>query len=259
MTSTLPRRLAVITGTARVHGIGRSCARAFVRAGFSVLGVDVSKADEADEDHGFQERYRHVVVDISNPAEVAFLPKALHKHFGDHHILVDCLVNNAGIADPHLPQDGDVIDRWRQVIDVNLTGKPAGRRAFVVTQTLLPHLAPGASIIHISSTRAVQSEPHTEAYAAAKAGLLGLTHAQAVSLAGKARVNAVLPGWIDTLGDPASLRQVDHDWHAVGRVGVPQDIAEACLFLADSSKSGFITGQHFAVCGGTTIQMRWPE
>lgn len=104
-----------------------------------------------------------------------------------------------------------------------------------------------------------------QGYGAAKAGLLGLTHAQAASLADRGiRVNAVLPGWIDTT-DPAEtggksvLRPEDHAWHWAGRVGVPADVAEMVAFLADNSKSGFITGQQFVVDGGVAKRMTYPE
>lgn len=246
-------RVAVVTGTARPHGIGRACARAFVRAGYRVLGVDKLRLqDEPDAALGGSE-YAHVVLDISAPAEVAFVPRAVQQHFGaqDIHVLINC----AAIADPHMPLKAEAaLAHWRTVIDVNLTG------AYMMSQAVAPHMPPGdASIIHVSSTRAHQSEPHTEAYAAAKAGLLGLAHAQAVSLAHKVRVNCVLPGWIDTSGDPSSLTHADHAWHLSGRVGRPDDVAELCLFLADGKKSGFLTGQEFVVDGGVTKKMVYPE
>ncbi|KAL4432571.1 hypothetical protein ABPG77_000508 [Micractinium sp. CCAP 211/92] len=246
-------RIAVITGTARPHGIGRACARAFVRAGYRVLGVDKLRLqDEPDAALGGSE-YAHVVLDIAAPAEVSFVPRAVQQHFGAQHVHV--LVNCAAIADPHMPLKPEAaLAHWRTVIDVNLSG------AYMMSQAVAPLMPAGdASIIHVSSTRAHQSEPHTEAYAAAKAGLLGLTHAQAVSLAHKVRVNCVLPGWIDTSGDPASLAAPDHAWHLTGRVGLPDDVAELCLFLADGAKSGFITGQEFVVDGGVTKKMVYPE
>ncbi|KAL4436841.1 hypothetical protein ABPG75_003980 [Micractinium tetrahymenae] len=246
-------RVAVVTGTARPHGIGRACARAFVRAGYRVVGVDKLRLqDEPDAALGGSE-YAHVVLDIAAPAEVGFVPRAVQQHFGsqDIHVLINC----AAIADPHMPHKPDAaLAHWRTVIDVNLTG------AYMMSQAVIPHMPAGdASIIHVSSTRAHQSEPHTEAYAAAKAGLLGLAHAQAVSLAHKVRVNCVLPGWIDTSADPGSITPADHAWHLAGRVGRPEDVAELCLFLADSSKSGFITGQEFVVDGGVTKKMVYPE
>lgn len=246
-------KTAVVTGTARPHGIGRACARAFVRAGYRVLGIDRLRLQDGEPDEALGQHYAHLVLDIGSSAEVGFVPREVSKHFGAPEIHV--LVNNAGIADPHMPDTPEAaVAHWRRVIDTNLTG------AFLMTQTCLPHMPPGdAAIIHISSTRAHQSEAHTEAYAAAKAGVLGLTHAQAISLAHKVRVNAVLPGWIDTSGEPGSLSTADHAWHPAGRVGRPEDVAEMVLFLADGSRSGFITGQEFVVDGGVTKKMVYPE
>ena len=101
------------------------------------------------------------------------------------------------------------------------------------------------------------SEPNTEAYSASKGGLLGLTHALSVSLAGKVRVNSILPGWIDTTGGEL-LTQADHCFHPAGRVGRPEDVAEMCVFLA-GPQAGFITGQEFVVDGGVTKKMIYPE
>ena len=117
-----------------------------------------------------------------------------------------------------------------------------------------------SAIIHISSTRAKQSEPFCEGYAASKAGLLGLTHAQATSFSKderNIRVNTILPGWIDTKEYPVSPE--DSEFHLVGRVGLPADVSNMALFLADYEKSGFITGQEFTVDGGVTKKMIYPE
>ncbi|PRW57640.1 oxidoreductase isoform A [Chlorella sorokiniana] len=243
-------KTAVVTGTARPHGIGRACARAFVRAGYRVLGIDRLRLQD---DEALGQQYAHVVLDIGSSAEVGFVPREVTKHFGAPEIHV--LVNNAGIADPHMPDTPEAaVAHWRRVIDTNLTG------AFLMSQACLPHMPPGdAAIVHISSTRAHQSEAHTEAYAAAKAGLLGLTHAQAISLPHRVRVNVVLPGWIDSSGEPGSLSAADHAWHPAGRVGRPEDVAELVLFLADGSRSGFITGQEFVIDGGVTKKMVYPE
>jgi NAD(P)-dependent dehydrogenase (short-subunit alcohol dehydrogenase family) len=118
-------------------------------------------------------------------------------------------------------------------------------------------------IVNIASTRAVQSEPHSEAYAAAKGALLAFTHALAISLGPDIRANAVLPGWIETgpwkkaseRNEP-HYRAIDKSQHPVGRVGEPADIAAAVLYLAES---GFVTGQHIAVDGGMTRKMIYAE
>ena len=160
----------------------------------------------------------------------------------------------AAIADPFLPAGADPVAHWQALIATNLSGP------YLLTHTLhaASLLDPAASVVHISSTRALQAEPHTEAYCAAKAGLLGLAQAQAASLA-PVRVNAVLPGWIDTSGGGDPPRPEDHAWHPAGRVGLPADVAEMCLFLADRERSGFVTGQSFVVDGGVTKKMVYPE
>ena len=123
---------------------------------------------------------------------------------------------------------------------------------FYLTKLLAPHFAPGASVINLSSSRDRMSQPQTESYSAAKGGIAALTHALAVSLAGKARVNSISPGWIDTTGSeftgPDALQQ------PVGRVGKPEDIAEMILFLC-SEKAGFITGENICIDGGMTKLM----
>lgn len=123
---------------------------------------------------------------------------------------------------------------------------------FYLTKLFAPHFAPGAAIVNISSSRDRMSQPQTESYTAAKGGIAALTHALAVSLAGKVRVNSISPGWIDTEGTlyhgPDALQQ------PVGRVGTPMDIANMVLFLC-SDKAGFITGENICIDGGMTHQM----
>jgi NAD(P)-dependent dehydrogenase (short-subunit alcohol dehydrogenase family) len=188
---------------------------------------------------------------ISVESEVSEAIQKIFRQFGRDK--VHALVNNAAISSPYLtattPEER--INQWRNYINVNLTG------AFIVTELLYPHLVEGSAIVHISSTRAHQSEPYCEGYAASKAGLLGLTHSQAISFASqKIRVNCILPGWIDTNNYPAS--EADRQWHCVGRIGTPKDISELSLFLCDSTRSGFITGQEFVVDGGVTKKMIYP-
>ncbi|MCP1366861.1 SDR family oxidoreductase, partial [Halomonas sp. BBD48] len=120
-------------------------------------------------------------------------------------------------------------------------------------------------IINMASTRALQSEPHCEAYAAAKGGLLAMTHALAISLGPEVRVNAICPGWIETgpwqKSDQRSSpehRAIDRDQHPVGRIGEPEDIAAAVAFLA-GDEAGFITGQEFVIDGGMTRKMIYAE
>lgn len=173
---------------------------------------------------------------------------------------IDCLVNNAGIANPYCgPLDKLALADWQRWIDASLTA------AFLCSREALGLLRArdGASIVHVASTRALQSEPESFAYAAAKGGLCSLTHAMAVSLGPELRVNAVLPGWIETgpwqSGDrrrePAQSEQ-DKAQHPVGRVGEVRDIAETIAWLADA---GFVTGQQIVVDGGMTRKMIYAQ
>ncbi len=123
---------------------------------------------------------------------------------------------------------------------------------FYLTKLFLPCFSKGASVINISSSRDRMSQPQTESYTAAKGGIAALTHALAVSLSGRVRVNSISPGWIDTTGTeytgPDAIQQ------PAGRVGKPEDIAELILFLA-SDQAGFITGENICVDGGMTRLM----
>ncbi len=123
---------------------------------------------------------------------------------------------------------------------------------FYLTKLLAPYFSPGASVINISSSRDRMSQPQTESYTAAKGGISALTHAMAISLAGKARVNSVSPGWIDT--NDSEIDGADASQQPVGRVGKPEDIAEMVKFLC-SEKAGFITGENICIDGGMTKQM----
>ena len=123
---------------------------------------------------------------------------------------------------------------------------------FYLAKLLMPYLVKGASIINISSSRDRMSQPQTESYTAAKGGIAALTHALATSLAGKARVNSISPGWIDTTG--TTYTGPDATQQPAGRVGNPMDIANMVLFLC-SDKAGFITGENICIDGGMTRQM----
>ena len=173
----------------------------------------------------------------------------------------DLLVNNAGVTDPVSgPIEKLALADWRRWQDSHLTA------AFFCTRAAVPGLRQRrGSIVNMASTRGLQSEPHCEAYAAAKGGLLALTHALAISLGPDIRVNAVLPGWIETgpWKKSADRTQPHHSaaaraQHPVGRVGTPSDIAAAVAFLT-SPGAGFITGQQFVVDGGMTRKMIYAE
>lgn len=255
-------RCAIITGVSKPYGIGRCLVHNFLEQGYKVAGLDFKSLEnetmEAQSDLQITsasklplDRFHFVHADISDLEKIKLAVKEAVEWLGG---CIHVLINNAARTKT-IMDDEDPMKAFAETIAVNLNG------VYYLSEAVLPCMPPGlSSIINISSTRALQSEPNTAAYSASKAGLCGLTHSQAITLAGRVRVNAVLPGWINT--DPAgeaALRDEDHKWHPVGRVGTPQDIAEMCLFLADEKRSGFITGQEFVVDGGVTKKMVYPE
>mmetsp|Transcript_101273 Transcript_101273/g.253884 ORF Transcript_101273/g.253884 Transcript_101273/m.253884 type:complete len:258 (+) Transcript_101273:79-852(+) len=250
------RRVAIVTGVARVKGIGRAVVRALLaRPDWCVCASDVEELESPPPMD--QARFVFVRADVRNASDAARVVARATEAFGEGVMEVSLLVNNAGISDPQVggtvrsETEEALAAEFRRVIDTNLTG------AFIMSRAVDAVLAPGACIVHISSTRARMSEAGTEAYAAAKAGLVGLMHSQAVSYAGRARVNCVLPGWIDTAQSPGEQpAEHDHAFHPAGRVGLPSDVADACLFLADQ---GFMTGAEIVVDGGVTRKMIYPE
>ena len=173
---------------------------------------------------------------------------------------LDAVINNAGIANPETGPIEDLsLADWQRRLDVNLTGP------FLVTKHAVPHLRDSrGAIVNLASTRALQSEPETEAYAATKGGVVALTHALAMSLGPDIRVNCISPGWIDTRafqGQPEGvlpLAQTDHRQHPAGRVGRPEDIASLVAYLI-SPAAGFITGQNFVVDGGMVRKMIYED
>jgi NAD(P)-dependent dehydrogenase (short-subunit alcohol dehydrogenase family) len=174
---------------------------------------------------------------------------------------LDGLVNNAGVANPHTgPVDTLELAAWDRVIATNLTG------VLACCKHAVPALrAQRGSIVNIASTRALQSEPGSEAYAAAKGGVVALTHALSLSLGPDIRVNCISPGWIDVRAWQKSakrssepLREEDHAQHPVGRVGKPQDVAALTTFLL-GDQAGFITGQNYVIDGGMTRKMIYVE
>ena len=224
-------RKAIVTGGAGL--IGSGVCKALAARGWEVASFDL-KAGVTDT--------RQILCDIGDEASVA---KA-YEELGWSEL--DLLVNNGGVADPvNGPLAELSLEDWRKTVDSHLTG------AFLMTRSAIPLLATGGSIINMASTRAFMSEPETEAYAASKGAIVALTHALAISLGPKTRVNAIAPGWIS--GDD-DLRPVDHDQHPVGRVGRVEDIAQAVLYLADA---GFVTGQVLTVDGGMTRKMIYAE
>ncbi len=223
-------KTAVVTGGAA--GIGRCLAEAFASRGARTAVIDLAESG-APCDYYFRG-------DIADRAVLEDFAAGCVSRFGR----LDFLVNNAMQTRGGLSGCG-----WEDFLYVQKIGVAA---PYWLTRLLAPHFAPGASVVNISSTRAFQSQRDTESYTAAKGGLTALTHALAVSLSGRARVNAVAPGWIDTSG--RSHPGPDSAQHPAGRVGTPQDIAHAVLYLC-GGESSFITGQTLTVDGGMSRLM----
>lgn len=248
----------VITGAGA--GIGRGTALHFAALGWRVVALD--RDAKALKELGAmlpREQGLTIACDVGREKPVARAFARIAAWAGDG---IDCLVNNAGIADPYCgPLEDLALADWQRWIDASLTA------AFLCSRAALPLLQrrSGASVVNIASTRALQSEPDTYAYAAAKGGLCALTHAMAVGLGPKVRVNAVLPGWIETgpwqradRARAADHRPIDEAQHPAGRVGTVQDIATTIAWLARPD-AGFVTGQQIVVDGGMTRKMIYAE
>lgn len=184
-------------------------------------------------------------VDVSIPQQIIKLMEEVAERWGH----LDILINNAGVSRWKSPYELSV-EEWDDVMNTNL------RSVFLCSReaALLMRRTGGGAIVNLSSTRAHMSEPHSEAYAASKGGILALTHALALSLGpDRIRVNAISPGWIET-GDEEALRPEDHEQHPAGRVGRPEDVARACLFLTEDDND-FLTGAELVLDGGMTRKM----
>lgn len=229
-------RVALITGAAR--GIGAAISKRLLGDGWRVVAADL---DASDASAGA----RVAVCDVANQTEVA----ALLADIRARETRLDGLVCNAGIM-IRKPIAELSLEEWTHVLAVNLTS------AFLLVRAAEPLLrAAGGAVVTIASTRAHMSEPHTEAYAASKGGLVALTHALAISLGQTVRVNCISPGWIHTKGEKP--READHRFHPAGRVGRPSDIAALAAWLL-GPESTFVTGTEFVVDGGVTRKMIYP-
>lgn len=240
-------KICVVTGGA--NGIGRCITQAFIDEGARVAVVDTDAATGEEMVQRYGETLLFVQGDIADKATLERFAKAVLDAFGH----VDCLVNNACISKKGLLSRCSY-EEFNEVLHIGVTAP------YYLALLFAAHFAPGAAIVNISSTRQGMSQPDTESYTAAKGGISALTHALAVSLAGRVRVNAVSPGWIDTgtyqheEGYEPDYSQADEAQHPAGRVGKPSDIASMVLFLC-GEEAGFIDGQNIVVDGGMTRQM----
>ncbi len=244
-------RVALVTGGGQ--GIGKAILRRFLENGLRVVFAEIDEEagrETLQEYHNLGECV-FVHADISDEAAVKTVVEETVACFRR----LDVLINNAGIF-IHKPLVKVSLAEWNRVLAINLTG------TFLCAKYSAPHLTKSkGSIVNIASTRALMSEPHTEAYAASKGGIVALTHSLALSLGPDVRVNCISPGWIDVrglkkrrAGHVSRLAERDHKQHPAGRVGNPEDIASLAAYLA-SSEAGFITGANFVVDGGMTRKM----
>ena len=225
MSGSFEHKIVVITGGG--HGIGKAAAEAFTRQGAIVYILD-------------QQSGNWYVGDVSEKETLERFARDVTDRSGK----IDFLINNApppmkGISDCSW-------EDFQRALTIGVTAP------FYLTKLFAPYFAPGACVVNLSSSRDRMSQPQTESYSAAKGGIAALTHAMAVSLAGKARVNSISPGWIDTTG--SQISGADALQQPVGRVGKPEDVAELILFLC-SDKAGFITGENICIDGGMTKLM----
>lgn len=218
-------KIVVVTGGAR--GIGKTISEEFKKAGANVCIIDLLEND-------------YFVGDIAEERTLIDFTEKVIKDYGR----VDYLINNAMLSRGGISNCS--YDDFNYVLRVGVTAP------YMLAKLFSNYFSEGASIINISSSRDRMSQPNTESYTAAKGGIAALTHALAVSLTGKVRVNSISPGWIDT--DFIDYQGPDAYQHPAGRVGNPLDIANMVMYLC-SDKAGFITGENICIDGGMTKQM----
>ncbi|MCM2590429.1 SDR family NAD(P)-dependent oxidoreductase [Rossellomorea marisflavi] len=237
-------RIICITGG--TNGIGRGLVKAFAEKGWIVefMDIDESGLGFAEELNGQGHKTRFHKVDVGDHAAVA----GAFSKIGADHGKVDVMINNAGVSKFKSFWELEP-EEWDRILSVNLGSVfHCSREAAKLMKE------GGGSIINLSSTRAFMSERDTEAYSATKGGIYSLSHSLAITLSEYGiRVNSISPGWIAT-EDYESLRDIDHAQHPAGRVGKPEDIARACLFLSDP-ENDFITGENLIIDGGMSRKM----
>lgn len=218
-------KTVIITGGA--NGIGKAIAEEFQKNRARVCVIDSAPSD-------------HYVGDIGNKRVLEEFSEYIRQTYGS----VDFLIHNAPPLMKGIREC--TYEEFERAMSVGITAP------FYLTKLLVPIFNQGGAIVNISSSRDRMSQPQTESYTAAKGGIAALTHALAMSLAGRIRVNSISPGWINTVG--IKYQGADNWQHPAGRVGNPMDIAHMVLFLC-SHRSGFITGENICIDGGMTRQM----
>jgi NAD(P)-dependent dehydrogenase (short-subunit alcohol dehydrogenase family) len=242
-------KVCVVTGAA--NGIGLRIADEFAKRGSKVAFIDLDKASGEKALVKIKAYCNEGLFFCGDIAEKATLEKFVSeviKTYGR----IDYLINNACLSRKGIIT-GCEYDDFNYVQKIGVTAP------YMLSKLFLNYFCKGGAIVNISSTRAYMSQPDTESYSAAKGGISALTHALAISLSGKVRVNSVSPGWIDVNANNCESYEAKHsiadkNQHPVHRVGKPLDIARAVMFLCDED-NGFITGENITVDGGMTKQM----
>lgn len=244
-------RTVIVTGAA--NGIGKGIASLYGEKGANVVVADIDekgglKTVDIIKEQGGKAIF--VPTDVRQEKDIIHLMEKANETFGR----IDILINNAGKTVFKSPFELTTTE-WDDIINTNL------RSVFLSSREAAKYMRlnkEGGSIVNIASTRAIMSEPNSEAYAATKGGIVAITHALAASFSeDRITVNAISPGWIET-GDYAKLRQIDHEQHLSKRVGKPDDIARACLYLT-AKENDFVTGINLVVDGGMTRKMVYEE
>ncbi|MGG1677353.1 glucose 1-dehydrogenase [Neobacillus sp. NRS-1170] len=245
------KKTVVITGAG--NGIGKGIALHYAEKGANVILADIDDKAGANTVLMMKERGGEALfvnTDVRIESDIIRLMESAIQTFGK----IDILINNAGKALFKSPYETS-IEEWDDVIHTNL------RSVFLASREAakyMRHNQDGGSIVNIASTRAIMSEPNSESYAATKGGILAITHALAASFSeDRITVNAISPGWIET-GDYSKLSKLDHEQHLSKRVGKPDDIARACLYLT-AKENDFVTGINLVVDGGMTRKMIYVE
>lgn len=234
-------KTVIVTGAA--NGIGKGIATAYINAGAQVVLADLDEKAGQTLQQALGDNAIFVQTDVRKEKDIQHLMTKTLEHFQQ----IDILINNAGVS-RFTPLHDLTVDAWDDVINTNL------RSVFIASKEASKYMKRGGSIVNIASTRATMSEPNSEAYAATKGGIVALTHALAASLSERnITVNAISPGWIQN-ENYEELKDKDHAQHLSNRVGKPEDIAKACLYLTDS-ENNFVNGENITVDGGMTRKM----
>jgi NAD(P)-dependent dehydrogenase (short-subunit alcohol dehydrogenase family) len=248
---TFTNKVVIVTGGAK--GIGRGVASAYAQKGAKVLIADVDEVEGKQTEVEIKRTGGDVLfvkTDVKSESDIIDLMVKAKNSYGR----IDILINNAGKGLFKSLYDV-TIEEWDDIIQTNL------RSVFLCSREAAKYMREnkeGGAIVNMASTRAIMSEPNSEGYAATKGGIVAITHALASSLSeDRITVNAISPGWIHT-GDYSQLTSIDHQQHLSQRVGKPDDIARACLYLT-AKENDFVTGINLVVDGGMTRKMIYEE